>query len=87
MTVRIKEQTAVHTNTGVQKQTSDLTKGGRAMIENEKFPLGFTMALAQNSEALLRFASMPEKKQQRILREVRSIRSKSEMRAYVERMT
>ena len=86
MTVRIKEQTAVHTNTGVQKQTSDLTKGGRAMIENEKFPLGFTMALAQNSEALLRFASMPEKKQ-RILREVRSIRSKSEMRAYVERMT
>ena len=57
------------------------------MIENEEFPLGFTMALAQNSETLLRFASMPEKKQQRILREVRSIRSKSEMRAYVERMT
>ena len=57
------------------------------MIENEEFPLGFTMGLAQNSEALLRFASMPEKKQQRILREVRSIRSKSEMRAYVERMT
>lgn len=49
-------------------------------------PMGFSMALAQNIDALRRFSGLPRNQQQRIIEHTRSIRSKDEMRVYVEKM-
>ncbi len=54
------------------------------MIENEETPIGFTMELAMHSDALERFASLPESKQQSIIEGARKIETRSQMRHYVE---
>ena len=36
------------------------------MIDNEELPIGFTMSLAQHSDILSRFASLPKQEQERI---------------------
>ena len=51
----------------------------------EELPLGFGMALAQHPEA--RFAALPEAEQQAIIDGAHAVRSKEEMRSYVERLT
>jgi len=55
-------------------------------MEQNELPLGFGMALAQHPEAMERFAALPEEEQRAILDGVHAVRSKQEMRAYVERL-
>jgi len=56
------------------------------MIENNELPIGFTMELAQHSDILNRFASLPEAQRDAIVDGARSIESRQEMRNYVESM-
>ncbi|MDY3692001.1 MAG: hypothetical protein SO072_08520 [Dysosmobacter sp.] len=52
----------------------------------EELPLGLGMALAQHPEAMTRFAALPEAEQQTVIDGAHVVRSKEEMRAYVERL-
>lgn len=56
------------------------------MIDNQELPIGFTMELAQHSDILNRFASLPQSQQDSIVNGAREITSRSEMRNYVENM-
>lgn len=62
------------------------------MIDSKNFvnsggiPLGFGMALAQNSKAMEYFSSLSEQQRQAIIAGTHSISSKQEMRAYVNQM-
>ena len=56
------------------------------MIKREEMPVGFAMALAQNPEAMEKFALLSEEKKKEIINGVRSINSKNEMREYVNRI-
>ena len=47
-------------------------------------PLGFGMALAQNPDAMDVFSGLTEAQRQQILSKSRRIRSRSEMRSYVD---
>ena len=53
----------------------------------EDLPLGFGMALAQHPEAMARFAALSEAEQQAMIDGAHAVRSKEEMRCYVERLT
>ncbi|MCL2508855.1 MAG: hypothetical protein FWF05_06735 [Oscillospiraceae bacterium] len=46
-------------------------------------PLGFGMALAQNTEALQKFSRLTKSQQQEYISGARKVNSKQEMRAYV----
>lgn len=52
-------------------------------MEQDKIPLGFSMALAQNPQAMQKFAMLSEKQKQEIISGTHSVKSKSEMRRYV----
>ena len=52
----------------------------------EELPLGLGMALAQHPEAMARFAALPEAEQQAIIDGAHAVRSKQEMRSYVEKL-
>lgn len=52
--------------------------------EGTQIPLGLGMALAQNIDAMNRFAALGEKEKQEIINHTHEIHSKQEMRAYVE---
>ena len=54
------------------------------MIDNQELPIGLTMELAQHSDILNRFASLPQSQQDSIVNGAREITSRSEMRNYVE---
>lgn len=57
--------------------------------ENDIFkdlPLGFSLALAQNLNALDNFAAMPESKQKIVLDKIKHVKSKEEMRSYVNNL-
>lgn len=56
------------------------------MIDNQELPIGFTMELAQHSDILNRFASLPKPEQERIVDGARAVDSRNEMRNYVENM-
>lgn len=56
------------------------------MIENQELPLGFTMALAQHSDILNKFAKLPKSEQDALVEGAKNVRSKDEMRSYVENM-
>ena len=47
-------------------------------------PLGFGMALAQNPDAMEVFSALTEGQRQRVLDKSRRIRSREEMRSYVD---
>lgn len=49
-------------------------------------PMGFGMALAQNPEAMNRFAALSDEEQRRIVDGTHAIHSKSEMQDYVNSM-
>lgn len=55
------------------------------MNPNE-LPLGFVMSLAQNPEALNKFTSLSESKQQEIINATHNINSKNEMREFVNKI-
>jgi hypothetical protein len=52
-------------------------------ITNTEIPMGLSMALAQNLNALNRFASFDKEKQQQIIEHTHQIQSKEEMQQYV----
>ncbi|MBQ2943652.1 MAG: hypothetical protein IJD93_02995 [Ruminococcus sp.] len=55
------------------------------MIMNKtELPVGFSMALAQNPEAMQKFASLSEDKQQAIINGTHAVSSKKEMHRYIE---
>ena len=56
------------------------------MIDNEELPIGFTMSLAQHSDILSRFASLPKQEQERIVDGAPQVKSREEMNSYVENM-
>ncbi len=56
------------------------------MIDNQELPIGFTMELAQHSDILNRFASLPKQEQEQIVNGARNVESRDEMRNYVEQM-
>ena len=56
------------------------------MIDNRELPIGFTMELAQHSDVLNQFAGLPKERQDRIIEGARHVRSREEMRSYVENM-
>lgn len=56
------------------------------MIDNHELPIGFTMELAQHSDVLNRFAGLSEAEQNTIVNGAREIKSRDEMRNYVENM-
>lgn len=53
-------------------------------VNGEGVPLGFGMALAQNPEAMDVFASMTAGQRKAVLDKTRAIRSREEMRSYVD---
>lgn len=57
------------------------------MIDNKELPIGFTMELAMHSDILNTFASMPEEKQKEIVDGARLVKSREEVRSYVENIT
>lgn len=58
--------------------------GAIGMINNEELPIGFTMELAQHSDTLNRFAQLSKAEQQSIVDGARNVKSRDEMRTYVE---
>ena len=52
----------------------------------EELPLGFGMALAQHPEAMARFSALSEEEQRAVIDGAHAVRSKQEMRAYVENL-
>jgi hypothetical protein len=51
------------------------------LLNDGGVPLGFGMALAQNTNAMEHFARLPKEKQKAIINQTKSINSKSEMQA------
>ena len=56
------------------------------MIDNQELPIGFTMELAQHSDILNEFAQLPESEQKAIVDGAREVKSRNEMRNYVENL-
>ncbi len=56
-------------------------------MDGKGIPLGFGMALAQNSEAMSYFASLDEQQKQEVINNCHGVRSKNEMRQYVSNLT
>lgn len=59
---------------------------GGLIMEKHEMPLGFGMALAQNSEAMQKFAMLSEDKKQEIIVGTHSVKSKEEMHQYVNNL-
>lgn len=55
-------------------------------VNGKDIPLGFGMAMAQNSEAMTRFSAMSEEQRRQLIEGTHSVRSKKEMQAYVDRI-
>ena len=56
------------------------------MIKNEELPIGFTMELAQHSDVLNHFSKLSPPEQKTIIDGARAVKSREEMRTYVESM-
>ena len=50
-------------------------------------PMGFGMALAQNEKALSCFSNMSEQQKKEVIDKTHSIKSKKEMKAFVNNLT
>ncbi len=55
-------------------------------MDRNEIPIGFGFALAQDPEAMKKFANLPENKQTEILQKARRASSKSEMQSIVDNM-
>ena len=56
------------------------------MINDEELPIGFTMELAMHADALNRFSRLSKDEQQRRIDGAKKVKSRDEMRSYVEQM-
>lgn len=52
-------------------------------MDETKLPVGFGMALAMDADAMQVFAAMPEKRQNAVLEQARTVASKTEMQRLV----
>lgn len=59
----------------------------KSNVFNNGVPLGFGMALSQNTEALRHVSALPQEKQKELIEITKSISSKSEMRSFVNSLT
>ena len=55
-------------------------------MKRDEMPVGFSMALAQNPDAMQRFTLMSEEKKKEIINGTHSINSKQEMHEYVNKL-
>lgn len=55
-------------------------------MEHFEMPIGFGMALAQNFEAMQKFTTLSDAQKIEIIEGTHSVRSKEEMRRYVDRV-
>ena len=55
-------------------------------MHRDEIPLGLSMALAQNPEAMDKFAMLSEEKKKEIINGTHSVRSKQELREYVNKI-
>ena len=53
-------------------------------MEPTDLPLGMGMALAQDTAAMERFASLPDAQKQAVINGAHAVRSKAEMQAYLQ---
>lgn len=54
------------------------------MTDNRELPIGFTMELAMHTDALNRFSALPDSEKEAVIDGAREVRSRDEMRSYVE---
>ena len=52
-------------------------------MKRDEMPVGFSMALAQNPDAMQKFAMLSEDKKRQIIAGTHSVKSKQEMHEYV----
>lgn len=50
-------------------------------------PMGFSMALAKNTNAMKKFSNLSKEQQQKVIEQTHSINSKQEMQNYVNNLT
>lgn len=55
-------------------------------MNHNEMPIGFSMALAQNPEAMQKFALLDENKKQEIINGTHSVKSKQGMHEYVVKL-
>lgn len=56
-------------------------------MKNYEMPIGFSMALALNPQAMENFAALTEAQKQEIINGTHNIKSKKEMQQYVDNLT
>lgn len=56
-------------------------------MKRDEMPVGFSKALAQNPEAMQKFALLSEDKKKQIIEGTHSVKSKQKMHEYVNRLT
>ena len=56
-------------------------------MQRDEMPMGFSMALAQNPDAMQKFAMLSDDKKKQIIDGTHSVKSKQEMHEYVNRIT
>ncbi len=55
-------------------------------MKRKEMPVGFSMALAQNPDAMQKFAMLNEDKKKQIIDGTHSVKSKQEMHQYVNKI-
>ncbi len=55
-------------------------------MKRDEMPVGFSMALAQNPDAMQKFALLGEDKKKQIIDGTHSVKSKQEMHEYVNKL-
>lgn len=55
-------------------------------MKHDEMPMGFSMALAQNPEAMQKFAMLSEDKKKQIIDGTHSVKSRQEMHEYVNKL-
>ncbi len=55
-------------------------------MKRDEMPVGFSMALAQNPDAMQKFAMLSEGKKKQIIDGTHSVKSKQEMHEYVNKI-
>ncbi len=56
-------------------------------VDGNGIPLGFGMALAQNSDAMNYFSYLDEQKKKEVINNCHGVKSKNEMRQYVSNLS
>ncbi len=55
-------------------------------MKRDEMPIGFSMALAQNPDAMQKFAQLSEDKKKQIINGTHLVRSRQEMHEYVNKI-